>query len=237
MVCNSISPGYELKKLCQKLRLAKQKENEESSTKCCTSCSKLLPNSESSSSASNLRRTSLRSSPKTKCVEANKQDTVSTKNSKIGESHSSPSRAVDQEKKILQVSSLQQNPSNGFLASAQADAVKSSETKPKEYLRNGHVGNDEEFPNAAAVSHVSKGELKIRLMLEGNKPNSDCSRDHTGSESIREHLDGSRCTCACGSCPEYVPASVYDLLERCLDLNPATRITASEALNHPFLRD
>eukprot|EP01118_Nematostelium_gracile_P018239 TRINITY_DN804_c0_g1_i1.p1 TRINITY_DN804_c0_g1~~TRINITY_DN804_c0_g1_i1.p1 ORF type:complete len:475 (+),score=75.85 TRINITY_DN804_c0_g1_i1:103-1527(+) len=34
---------------------------------------------------------------------------------------------------------------------------------------------------------------------------------------------------------EKMPDSVYDLLNRCLDLNPHTRITAKEALLHPFL--
>ncbi|KAJ3338806.1 hypothetical protein HDU93_009028 [Gonapodya sp. JEL0774] len=32
-----------------------------------------------------------------------------------------------------------------------------------------------------------------------------------------------------------IPREGYDLLERCLDLDPATRITAKKALNHPFL--
>ena len=31
------------------------------------------------------------------------------------------------------------------------------------------------------------------------------------------------------------PGSVYHLLERLLDLNPETRITAAEALEHPFI--
>ncbi|XP_028394770.1 cell division cycle 7-related protein kinase-like [Dendronephthya gigantea] len=230
MVCNSISPGYELKKLCQKLRSAKQqKENEEISTKCCNSCSKLLPKNEPSSPASNLRRTSLHASPKTTGVESNTKDTLSTKNSKIGESDKSHSRTVDRDKKVLQVSPLQQNPTNGLLSSSQTDSLKSSKTKPSENLRNGHVGNDDKVPNTAVRTHASKGESKVRLMSEG-------SRDQTG-EPIREHLDGSRCTCDCGSCSRYVPASAYDLLERCLDLNPATRITANEALNHTFLQD
>lgn len=34
-----------------------------------------------------------------------------------------------------------------------------------------------------------------------------------------------------------VPQSMYDLLHRCLDLDPSTRITASEALKHPFITD
>jgi len=33
----------------------------------------------------------------------------------------------------------------------------------------------------------------------------------------------------------FAPAVAYDLLEKCLDLNPFTRITASLALQHPFL--
>jgi serine/threonine protein kinase len=32
-----------------------------------------------------------------------------------------------------------------------------------------------------------------------------------------------------------VPESAYELLDRCLDPNPYTRITADQALEHPFL--
>jgi cell division control protein 7 len=39
----------------------------------------------------------------------------------------------------------------------------------------------------------------------------------------------------CDSEAEY-PSSAYHLLERLLDLNPETRITASEALEHPFVK-
>lgn len=34
-----------------------------------------------------------------------------------------------------------------------------------------------------------------------------------------------------------VPDAAYDLLDQLLDLNPATRITAAEALQHPLFRD
>ena len=34
----------------------------------------------------------------------------------------------------------------------------------------------------------------------------------------------------------FAPTLAYDLLEKCLDLNPFTRITASQALQHPFFR-
>lgn len=34
-----------------------------------------------------------------------------------------------------------------------------------------------------------------------------------------------------------VPDEAYDLLDKLLDLNPASRITAEEALLHPFFKD
>lgn len=34
-----------------------------------------------------------------------------------------------------------------------------------------------------------------------------------------------------------VPDEAYDLLDRLLDLNPATRITAAQALQHPLFSD
>lgn len=33
------------------------------------------------------------------------------------------------------------------------------------------------------------------------------------------------------------PLAAYDLLQKCLELNPSLRITAAEALNHPFLQN
>lgn len=34
-----------------------------------------------------------------------------------------------------------------------------------------------------------------------------------------------------------LPDSAYDLLYRCLEMNPAKRVTALDALQHPFLAD
>ena len=46
----------------------------------------------------------------------------------------------------------------------------------------------------------------------------------SSSVSIEPHRDTSN----------FAPVVAYDLLEKCLDLNPFTRITASQALQHPF---
>ena len=51
------------------------------------------------------------------------------------------------------------------------------------------------------------------------------------------HLDGSECGCTCCVCCWAIEDTAYDLLERLLDLNPHTRITAAEALEHAFLKD
>jgi cell division control protein 7 len=71
---------------------------------------------------------------------------------------------------------------------------------------------------------------------------SDCSQ-------VIEELDGCLCLSTtdtyespqssegtCGNSEMEYPSSAYHLLQRLLDLNPETRITASEALEHPFVK-
>ncbi|XP_048207912.1 cell division cycle 7-related protein kinase isoform X2 [Perognathus longimembris pacificus] len=61
--------------------------------------------------------------------------------------------------------------------------------------------------------------------------NSLCKGDHNG------HRSGSG-TCTTNSEGwDEVPDEAYDLLDKLLDLNPASRITAEEALLHPFFKD
>ncbi|MBZ3870704.1 Cell division cycle 7-related protein kinase [Sciurus carolinensis] len=68
--------------------------------------------------------------------------------------------------------------------------------------------------------------------------------------SQAQHLGSSLCkgdSNGCGSCCDEsntnlkgwdeVPDEAYDLLDKLLDLNPASRITAEEALLHPFFKD
>ena len=73
-----------------------------------------------------------------------------------------------------------------------------------------------------------KQSLRDKLIREG------LSSLDTGSEYDSES--------GCGSDIDsdswnHVPDSSYDLLYRCLDLNPATRITAELALQHSFMVD
>ena len=37
--------------------------------------------------------------------------------------------------------------------------------------------------------------------------------------------------------PDSFPSSAFDLLYKCLDVNPKTRLTANLALRHPFLKE
>ena len=75
------------------------------------------------------------------------------------------------------------------------------------------------------------------------REHSDVTREH--SDEAREHsdvaqhihLDGTECGCTCCACCWAIEDAAYDLLERCLDLNPYTRITASQALEHAFFKN
>ncbi|XP_028988010.1 cell division cycle 7-related protein kinase isoform X2 [Betta splendens] len=62
----------------------------------------------------------------------------------------------------------------------------------------------------------------------GNKKNSSCLTKHNSETKCEEEDERGW---------DAVPDAAYHLLDRLLDLNPATRITAAEALKHPLFRD
>lgn len=75
-----------------------------------------------------------------------------------------------------------------------------------------------------------------RKHSEVDSEQSDENREHSdGSRHV--HLDGSECGCTCCMCCWAIEDTAYELLERCLDLNPHTRITAAQALEHAFFKD
>ena len=70
------------------------------------------------------------------------------------------------------------------------------------------------------------------------EPNDKTYGKSEHSDTVRHiHVDGSECGNTCCACCWAIEDSAYDLLERCLDLNPHTRITAAEALEHPFFKN
>ncbi|KAK2566029.1 Cell division cycle 7-related protein kinase [Acropora cervicornis] len=83
---------------------------------------------------------------------------------------------------------------------------------------------------------ISVEEGRTRDRSEEIHENTNGSREN--SELARHiHLDGSECGCACCICCWVIEDAAYDLLRRLLDLNPHTRITASQALEHAFFKD
>ncbi|XP_035233138.1 cell division cycle 7-related protein kinase-like, partial [Stegodyphus dumicola] len=55
--------------------------------------------------------------------------------------------------------------------------------------------------------------------------------------SYSNERDLNLCCVFCPEMSQHIPESAYDLLDKLLDPNPQTRITASEALNHPFISE
>ena len=75
--------------------------------------------------------------------------------------------------------------------------------------------------NTSEIVHSTKTNSSIidQLTVQNAKPLSE--------DSQRECYDRDT--------SNFAPAIAYDLLEKCLDLNPHVRITAHQALQHPFL--
>lgn len=114
------------------------------------------------------------------------------------------------------------------------ERTKEKESSPGQNTRGVHSRTSSVSANISSSS--SNENTKVRFLSTGHSPQTQKTEISTDL-SVRQHLDGARCTCICGSCSGYVPTSAYNLLEKCLDLNPSTRITAAEALRHPFLSD
>ena len=77
---------------------------------------------------------------------------------------------------------------------------------------------------SAVTSNTSPGRSpkgRGRKSREEGEQESHADLGTNGKTNVEESWDN-------------VPESAYELLYRCLDLNPVTRITAEQALSHPF---
>lgn len=77
----------------------------------------------------------------------------------------------------------------------------------------------------------------ISIQTDTELTGKTCEQPKQSDIVRRIHVDGSECGCSCCTCCWIIEDTAFELLERCLDLNPHTRITAAEALNHPFFKD
>ena len=91
--------------------------------------------------------------------------------------------------------------------------------------------------------HMTRSK-RLKLDLEGvpSTSNGIIVSPRTQMHSQKDTRDSTSCHiqdihATITDCWGKVPESAYDLLQRCLDLSPFTRITATEALQHPFITD
>lgn len=87
----------------------------------------------------------------------------------------------------------------------------------------------------------SRSENSTALLVAADKP---CAPETLGKQiqHLQSFQEGDGCTSLETKETDVkgwdqVPDEAYDLLDKLLDLNPATRITAKEALLHPFFKD
>lgn len=97
------------------------------------------------------------------------------------------------------------------------------ETQPAPSKRPKRTGN-EEITNTTTSLRRSPRKQSQRDNSYNSSSNNLCKDSSGGSASDSD-------------CWNQVPDCAYDLLYKCLDLNPATRITAELALQHSFIVD
>uniref|UniRef100_A0A7N8XB40 non-specific serine/threonine protein kinase n=1 Tax=Mastacembelus armatus TaxID=205130 RepID=A0A7N8XB40_9TELE len=99
------------------------------------------------------------------------------------------------------------------------------------------------FPDYTPSHHPTEETVKLNrggtgetsLSLSSNRPK---HQKHSGSKGTAKQSSETDCKAEEDEQGwDGVPDEAYDLLDQLLDLNPSTRITAAQALQHPLFRD
>lgn len=122
-----------------------------------------------------------------------------------------------------------------------------------ETLRGRRPSPDDEvtqLPETSRDSTTATLHIKIQDETPTQRPPEMDTSLPCGLQNHQGHLEKETYTCLTKQNSETegrvegdergwdrVPDAAYDLLDRLLDLNPATRITSAEALRHPLFRD
>ena len=100
------------------------------------------------------------------------------------------------------------------------------------------VDNDSE-PSPSKKSKLCNGDANVDSAKFKSPLRTRRSPRKLGCNSpkLRAVHGSSQSQCRDPNSWDAAPDSVFHLLYRCLDLNPETRITAEQALQHPFIAD
>ena len=91
------------------------------------------------------------------------------------------------------------------------------------------IGKDLYF----SASHHAQNLAEICIKMKHMESSGKGYKEH--NINLLHHINN--CTCTSKKMWTSAPSEAYDLLQKCLELNPLLRITAKEALNHPFLQN
>ena len=80
-------------------------------------------------------------------------------------------------------------------------------------------------------------QLKHGMQAVSNEKSDSCVKGCKSCVHSYNMLESNSTSCFTENTWTAAPSTAYDLLQKCLDLNPLSRITAREALNHPFLQN
>lgn len=110
------------------------------------------------------------------------------------------------------------------ISSKTPQSKRDRETQPAPSKRPKRTGNEEITNATTSLRRSPRKQSQRDNSYDSSSSNNLCKDSSGGSTSDSDSWN-------------QVPDCAYDLLYKCLDLNPATRITAELALQHSFIVD
>lgn len=138
--------------------------------------------------------------------------------------------------KLAQRACLHKSKKNSTSSDKQANMKKRKRPEASEGALLEHPKKNMTTKHLAEMVSKSESDIvntnkKSTLIEEKENLSAETAEKKTETDNIK---DSSDLDCSCRNCAK-IPDSVYDLLEQLMELDPYKRISAEEALKHPFI--